>query len=810
MRSFLFGLVLLGLAPIAVGVGATTVTRLTTGSQIDRDPCFSPDGSEIAFVIVDDIWVMPSSGEPATRRLTSLGKHVEWPAWSPDGSQIVFLVDSQDLWTVPAAGGQPIQLTSSGGTKRHPFWSPDGARIAFAWLGGAGNYDIWAIPASGGTPTQLTSAPSHETDPSWSPDGSQIVFSSDRGGNYEIYSQPVIGGSAIRLTSVGEINDEATWSPDGRWIAFVHRASPAQIWMVPANGDPARCVTDSAGCYDGSPRWSPDGRRLVFDRLSSVPEDIWLATDLPTGAHLAADHPEILSVSPPYVGLGQKSVVVFCIRDSTGGKIGDEGAAANLSSLFGLGSFGPVIVMLDTTYQATYTAGLVPGTDSVYVYDPECMTKQYAWSAIDIIPPPQIVSIKDVPDDQGAKVSVRWKRSAIDTSPDTSITHYSIWRSIPPLSGTGPESLPLVTAADVGPDFAGPGYRVTVSGSNTYYWEWIGNIPAHYFEGYSFTAPTLMDSTSRNPGWHYFLVSAHTEHPFAFRDSKPDSGYSVDNLAPDPPSRVSGRCIPGVGLLLIWDPNSEQDLSHYAIYKGLDSAFVPDEARLIGTVTDTSFVDRSFNPSVVAYYKLTALDIHENQSKWTTLRTEGGPTVLYTPQLAATVSDEGIQITWYGLPDATGYHLYQRKEAEEVYTRITETPIPSGRARYTYELNEYPEVTTYLLLSALMPAGIEVRYGPVVVYPVKTGIVRCSPNPFSLSTQVEYSAASDMVGSLRVYDVTGRLVKTLLDGNFVRGTRSVVWDGSTHAGVRAAAGIYLLRFETDGLVESRKLVLTRQ
>jgi hypothetical protein len=53
-------------------------------------------------------------------------------------------------------------------------------------------------------------------------------------------------------------------------------------------------------------------------------------------------------------------------------------------------------------------------------------------------------------------------------------------------------------------------------------------------------------------------------------------------------------------------------------------------------------------------------------------------------------------------------------------------------------------------------------------------------------------------------------VKTLHEGVLARGTRSIVWDGSTDAGVRAAAGIYLLRFETEGFVESRKLVLTRQ
>ena len=621
MRSLVFAIVLVSFIFTAVGVGATTLTRMTTGSQIDTDPCFSPDGSQIALIINNDIWVMPSSGEPATTRLTSLGRHIEWPEWSPDGSTIVFLVDSHELWTVPAAGGEPVELTDSTyseGAKRHPRWSPDGAQIAFAWLSDSGNYDIWVIPAGGGTPGQLTTAASHEADPDWSPDGTQIAFTSNRGGTWEIYTQPIGGGSATKVTSIGAVNDEVSWSPDGLWIAFVHRGSPAQIWIAPVNGDPARSVSGTADCYDGSPNWSPDGQSIVFDRLSSVPEDIWLATDLPTGPRLLADHPEILSVSPRNVGPAQNSVVVFCLLDSTGTRVWDEGVLASLSS-FGLGSFGSITGLSDTTYQATYTAGPVPGSDSICVYDPECTSNKYAWAVVDILPAPEIVSVKDVPDDQGGKVSVRWKRSAIDTRPGTYVTYYSIWRSIPPVSGTLQGGVRLVTAADVGPDFSGPGYRFTASGSNTYYWEWIANVPAHYFEGYSFTAATLMDSTSANPAWHYFLVSAHTPDQLVFRDSEPDSGYSVDNLAPDPPRRVSGQLIPDLGLLLVWSPNSEGDLSHYAVYKGDGEGFVPSESNRIGAPKDTSFVDTSFDPAH-SYYKVSSWDIHENEGGYALLR----------------------------------------------------------------------------------------------------------------------------------------------------------------------------------------------
>jgi len=423
---------------------------------------------------------------------------------------------------------------------------------------------------------------------------------------------------------------------------------------------------------------------------------------------------------------------------------------------------------------------------------------------------PSIAFVRDIPNDQGGSVALAWNHSNCDIVRGA-VTYYSVWRALPAgIVSSIAETYGSSVTSDITEESTGARVRVTSNGMTQYYWELIGKVDAHRFSSYSLRAPTLFDSTSASGAYHSFLVSAHTSDPLMYWDSAPDSGYSVDNLAPDPPRLVSGRCVSGLGLLLSWSPNSEQDLSHYAIYKGLDSTFVPSEVSLIGTAADTSFVDGSYNLAVRVYYKLTAVDIHENQSRWTMWVGEGGPTVIYSPELAAGVNERGIKITWNALPGATGYQLYERKETEGAYVRITETSILPGPSTYVYVLSEYPEVTTYFMLSVLVPGGIEMRYGPVVVYPLRTAIVSCSPNPFSLSTQVQYSVASNIAGSLRIYDVTGRLVKTLHEGALARGTRSIVWDGSTDAGVRAAAGIYLLRFETEGFVESRKLALTRE
>jgi hypothetical protein len=83
------------------------------------------------------------------------------------------------------------------------------------------------------------------------------------------------------------------------------------------------------------------------------------------------------------------------------------------------------------------------------------------------------------------------------------------------------------------------------------------------------------------------------------------------------------------------------------------------------------------------------------------------------------------------------------------------------------------------------------------------------PNPFQASTQIEYRLAGRLEGarvSLRVYDVRGGLVRTLVEGA-AREQGSVAWDGMTDGGKRARAGIYYYRLELGDSHLTRRLVL---
>jgi flagellar hook assembly protein FlgD len=82
-----------------------------------------------------------------------------------------------------------------------------------------------------------------------------------------------------------------------------------------------------------------------------------------------------------------------------------------------------------------------------------------------------------------------------------------------------------------------------------------------------------------------------------------------------------------------------------------------------------------------------------------------------------------------------------------------------------------------------------------------------APNPTRGGTTVTFTLARTAKIRVAVYDFEGRLVRTLLDGSLEPGAHDIRWNGCDEAGRRTAVGLYLLRFEGDGVKESAKLLV---
>lgn len=83
------------------------------------------------------------------------------------------------------------------------------------------------------------------------------------------------------------------------------------------------------------------------------------------------------------------------------------------------------------------------------------------------------------------------------------------------------------------------------------------------------------------------------------------------------------------------------------------------------------------------------------------------------------------------------------------------------------------------------------------------------PNPFNPSTTVRFDLERPSRTTIRIHDVRGRLVRSLVNGPVEAGTHTAIWNGRDDRGRAVASGVYVLRLEAGEYRASRRIVLTK-
>ena len=146
------------------------MTRTRDGAE--ASPCWSPDGSQIAFVTDTtrhpQIYVLPAGADSRARprRLTSRGSQNVNPDWGP-GGRIAYATQRGGQWYIAvmdaASGDSSAKLVTGPGTWEHPSWAPDGRHIVASRDGA-----LWIIDTEGDPPQRVFNAPGNWTSPDWS------------------------------------------------------------------------------------------------------------------------------------------------------------------------------------------------------------------------------------------------------------------------------------------------------------------------------------------------------------------------------------------------------------------------------------------------------------------------------------------------------------------------------------------------------------------------------------------------------------------------------------------------------------------
>ncbi|HVS65964.1 MAG TPA: amidohydrolase family protein [Thermoanaerobaculia bacterium] len=284
---------------VAVTPGETTEVTVDVMEGTWMGVDVSPDGREIVFDLLGDLYLLPIEGGEA-KALTSGPVWDMQPRFSPDGDEIAFTSDragGDNVWVIRRDGTAPRQISDeSFRLPNSPAWSPDGEWIAarkhFSSRRSLGSGEIWLWHSSGtGSGLRLNEKPNEQKDlgePAFSPDGRYVYFSQDttpgdvfeysKDANTGIYSIQRIDretGEIERVISGPGGAVRPTPSPDGSRLAFVRRVRFVSTLFVhdlrsgentPVYAPLERDQQEIWAIHGVYPQisWTPDSKEIVF------------------------------------------------------------------------------------------------------------------------------------------------------------------------------------------------------------------------------------------------------------------------------------------------------------------------------------------------------------------------------------------------------------------------------------------------------------------------------------------------------------------------------------------------------------------
>jgi hypothetical protein len=90
-----------------------------------------------------------------------------------------------------------------------------------------------------------------------------------------------------------------------------------------------------------------------------------------------------------------------------------------------------------------------------------------------------------------------------------------------------------------------------------------------------------------------------------------------------------------------------------------------------------------------------------------------------------------------------------------------------------------------------------------------TGLTNIRPNPFNPETTIEFSLSERSKVSMTIYDVSGKLIRTLADGELPVGDHAMAWNGRDNSGQAVSSGVYFLQFVTNNFSQTKKLIVLK-
>ncbi len=211
----------------------TPVSPVTFDAKVIRHAVTSPDGKSIVFNALGHLYLQKLPNGKAQRLTTGTDFEFE-PCFSPDGSKITYVTWNDEelgaIYAVSSNGGTPTKLSSEKGIYRNPSYSKNGKHIVYRKEGGNNEQGrtfskktgLYLMDADGSNVKQLIEEGDY---PMFNTDNSRVIY--QKGGQFfgalikELKSIDLNGHEEQTLVK-SKHGNRLVPSPDGNWIAFIH------------------------------------------------------------------------------------------------------------------------------------------------------------------------------------------------------------------------------------------------------------------------------------------------------------------------------------------------------------------------------------------------------------------------------------------------------------------------------------------------------------------------------------------------------------------------------------------------------------
>ena len=182
-------------------------------------------------------------------------------------------------------------------------------------------------------------------------------------------------------------------------------------------------------------------------------------------------------------------------------------------------------------------------------------------------------------------------------------------------------------------------------------------------------------------------------------------------------------------------------------------------------------------------------------------------------------------VTWNNAPTIGGTPLDQKGAvALNTWVEFTVTPAISGNGIYSFgitsgspnsvyysssEGTHPPELVVLVSSGAAPPANLAPSTVVDNITPRAFVLRQNRPNPFRARTSIRFELPRPGKVRLTIYDVMGRLIRTVVDGDLPAGEHEVSWDARDNGGNLVSSGVYVARIEAEGFTSTRKLLRMR-